>query len=209
MDKDGTRRAVERLDVEDEEHRQARIQAYLEKLNLSSHSRDFTGQAGVPKFDFGDRRTFPIEPPTELLSRVQAFLPQLEASNALLSQRAQEDPDSINIEHIPEGMEQYIEMNLGLGVFEDRSQSQKNEAGNEGDDDDDDDDSEMSTSSDSSDSDINEMAADEDDDSDADSDESSEIITSFVPSRPIKPLPKRSSNRPPPEIVVLNESSEP
>lgn len=45
-----------------------------------------------------------------VLSRVQAFLPQLEASNALLSQRAQEDPDSINIEHIPEGMEQYIEM---------------------------------------------------------------------------------------------------
>ncbi|KAF9473807.1 hypothetical protein BDN70DRAFT_816710 [Pholiota conissans] len=201
MDNGRPPKAAERLDVEDEDDRQARIQAYLEKLNASSRSREFSEPAGLPKFDFGDRRTFPIEPPTELLSRVQAFLPQLEASNALLSQRAHENPDSINIEHITEDMEQYIEMNLGLGVFEDRSKLQ-HASGN------DDDDSEMSTSSDSSDSDTNGRAQDEDEDSDADSDESSEIITSFVPSRPIKPLPRRSSNKPRPEIVVLNETSE-
>ena len=45
-----------------------------------------------------------------VLSRVQAFLPQLEASNAILAQRTREDPNSIDIEHIPDGMDQYIEM---------------------------------------------------------------------------------------------------
>ena len=45
-----------------------------------------------------------------VLSRVQAFLPQLEASNAILAQRARDDPNSIDIEHIPDGMDQYIEM---------------------------------------------------------------------------------------------------
>lgn len=45
-----------------------------------------------------------------VLSRVQAFLPQLEASNEILAQRAREDPNSIDIEHIPDGVDQYIEM---------------------------------------------------------------------------------------------------
>ncbi|KAH9481182.1 hypothetical protein JR316_0005702 [Psilocybe cubensis] len=195
---DTTPRVVEKLDVEDEEDRQARIQSYLEKLNASSQTRNFTRPSGIPefKFDFGDRTTFPVVPNTELLSRVQAFLPQLEASNAILTQRAQEDPSSVDIEHIPEGMDQYIEMNLGLGVFEDRSH-----IANQGDED-----SEMSTSSSSS-SESSDKARDndDDDDSDADSDESSEIITSFVPSRPIKPLPRRASTKPNPGIVVLDE----
>ncbi|PPQ92581.1 hypothetical protein CVT25_007273 [Psilocybe cyanescens] len=195
MDEDGdiTPRGVEKLDVEDEEDRQARIQSYLEKLNASSQTRNFARPSGIPEFNFGDRTTFSVKPPTELLSRVQAFLPQLEASNALLSQRAQEDPNSVDIEHIPEGMDQYIEMNLGLGVFEDRSHPVNRE--NE--------DSEMSTSSSSSES----SDKTRDEDSDADSDESSEIITSFIPSRPIKPLPKRASNKPRPGIVVLDEQS--
>lgn len=67
--------------------------------------------------------------------------------------------------------------------------------------------SDMSTSSGSSDSDDNDQ--DQDDNSDVDSDESSEIITSFIPSRPVKPLPKRAFKKGPPEIVVLNETSEP
>jgi len=41
---------------------------------------------------------------------VQAFLPQLEASNSLLAQRMEVDPSSVDIEHIPEGIDQYIEM---------------------------------------------------------------------------------------------------
>ena len=132
----------------------------------------------------------------------------MEASNAVLAQRVHEDPNSIDIEHIPDGMDQYIEMvnlisslwfrskllqNLGLGIFEDRSH--KNAQCNE--------DSEMSVSSSSDTSDISER--DNDPDSDIDSDASSEIITCFVPSRPIKPLPRRF-NRPRPEIVVLGEA---
>lgn len=82
--------------------------------------------------------------------------------------------------------------NLGLGLFEDRSH--KNAQCNEG--------SEMSVSSSSDTSDISER--DNDPDSDMDSDASSEIITCFVPSRPIRPLPRRLNKRP--EIVVLGEA---
>ena len=45
-----------------------------------------------------------------VLSRVQAFLPQIADSNDALSQRAQEDPSSVDIEHVEEGAERYIEM---------------------------------------------------------------------------------------------------
>jgi hypothetical protein len=47
---------------------------------------------------------------TIVLSRIHAFLPALEASNAILAQRAQADPRSVDIEHVDEGMDQYIEM---------------------------------------------------------------------------------------------------
>jgi len=62
----------------------------------------------------------------------------------------------------------------------------------------------MSISSSSDISDISER--DNDPDSDWDSDASSEIITCFVPSRPIKPLPRRY-NRSRPDIVVLGEAT--
>ena len=45
-----------------------------------------------------------------VLSRVQAFLPELAASNADLLRRAREDPDSIDIENIDESQAQYLEM---------------------------------------------------------------------------------------------------
>ena len=150
-----------------------------------------------------------------VLSRVQAFLPRLEASNVLLAQRVKEDPSSVDIEHISTGMEQYIEMvrpsriladswpilsliqNLGLGVFEDRSK--KRETPNE--------DSEMSNSFSSSSSDASDSSemiqgVDNYDDSDEESD--AEIITSFVPIRRIRPLPRRATN-PRPNIVVVND----
>lgn len=83
-----------------------------------------------------------------------------------------------------------LTQNLGLGVFE--GQSRPNE------------DSEMSTSSSSDDtSDDSDKPREEEDDSDLDSDASSLIITSFVPVRPIKPLPKRANKRP--EIIVLDD----
>lgn len=45
-----------------------------------------------------------------VLSRVQAFLPQMEASNTILAQRVQADPKSVDIENVEDGMGQYIEM---------------------------------------------------------------------------------------------------
>lgn len=81
-----------------------------------------------------------------------------------------------------------LTQNLGLGVFEDRSRPNE--------------DSEMSTSSSDDSSDSSDKHGEEDD-SDVDSDASSLIITSFVPVRPIKPLPKRANKRP--EIIVLDE----
>ncbi|KAF8910536.1 hypothetical protein CPB84DRAFT_1812685 [Gymnopilus junonius] len=195
-----TRKVVEKLDVEDEETRQARIQSYLEKLNASTNAKDFTHPSGIPQFDFGDRTTFPVNPPTELLSRVKAFLPQLEESNALITQRLQQDPSSIDIEHISDGMNQYIEMNLGLGVFEDRSNKMDHEQQSSSED------SEMSTSSsESSTSKSHKAQKEEEDEADYDSDESSEIITCFVPSRPIRPLPRRALNKLHPGIVVLED----
>jgi hypothetical protein len=86
--------------------------------------------------------------------------------------------------------------NLGLGLFEDRSKKKGTP----------DEDSEMemsnssTSSSDTSDS-SEVIAADDDDDSDEESDP--EIITSFVPVRRIKPLPRRATN-PRPNIVVLS-----
>jgi hypothetical protein len=83
-----------------------------------------------------------------------------------------------------------MEQNLGLGVFEDRANRSHE-----------DEDAEMSSSS------ASDSSESEDDDSDVDTDSSSEIITSFNPVRPIKPLPRRKSDRTCPHIVVLGEHS--
>ncbi|KAF8263800.1 hypothetical protein EI94DRAFT_555149 [Lactarius quietus] len=101
------------LEAEDEEQRQRRLQNILERLNGDGPSETTPHLS----FDFGDRRTFAVEPPSELLARVQQFLPQIEQSNEELLQR---DPRSIDMEHIEETDESVIQMNLGLGVFEQR-----------------------------------------------------------------------------------------
>ncbi|KAF8240048.1 hypothetical protein L208DRAFT_1020688, partial [Tricholoma matsutake] len=111
-------RSTELLDVECEEDRLDRLRSSLEKLNRNSTNRNIISPP--LNFDFRNRTPHAINPPTELLSRIQAFLPAFEASNAILAQRAQADPKSVDIEHIDEGMDRYIEMDLGLGVFEDR-----------------------------------------------------------------------------------------
>ena len=78
-------RKVEKLEVEDEEIRRSRIrmltskhpnqknmlnvmpsESYFEKLNSSSRTTNFASQPVLPKkFDFGDRTTFNVKPPTE------------------------------------------------------------------------------------------------------------------------------------------------
>ncbi|KAJ3180426.1 hypothetical protein HDU87_001935 [Geranomyces variabilis] len=66
-------------------------------------------------------KTFKPEPPSALLSRVAAFLPQLSAANADLQTSIAADAalrDRVDIENVDEDDEQYIEMNLGVGVFD-------------------------------------------------------------------------------------------
>ncbi|KAJ2599252.1 hypothetical protein H4R99_003787 [Coemansia sp. RSA 1722] len=71
-----------------------------------------------PSADAKDRKTFRIEPPTDLLSRLNAFLPQIAEANKKLEAAVAEDPHKLDIENVDKNEEQYIEMDLGLGVFD-------------------------------------------------------------------------------------------
>ncbi|KAJ2493159.1 hypothetical protein IWW37_000809 [Coemansia sp. RSA 2050] len=64
------------------------------------------------------RKTFRIEPPSDLLSRLHSFLPQIAIANKQLQADIAEDPRKLDIENVGEDEEQYIEMDLGLGVFD-------------------------------------------------------------------------------------------
>ncbi|KAL0959508.1 hypothetical protein HGRIS_011218 [Hohenbuehelia grisea] len=173
---------LEKLDVESDDARQRRLQNAFRKLNRHSPN-----PVASPSFN-SSKALLVAETTDSLIPRVQAFLPRIEASNAVLAKRAREDPDSINMEKVCDGDSQYIEMNLGLGVFERGSKNM------------DVDEAELSSASSTSDSTIS--VSDETSEYDYDSDASSVIITCFVPLRPIKPLPKR---RPRPGIVVLGD----
>ncbi|KAG6875770.1 hypothetical protein C0992_002446 [Termitomyces sp. T32_za158] len=153
-----------------------------------------------------------------ILSRVQAFLPALEASNALLSSQ---DPTHIDIEHIDSASGPYIEMvrrssllitpaspsppnqNLGLGLFDVAGSTSPFTAN--------DSDTPMlplskspSASSGSS------TTGSSSDDWDSDESSDVEIVTSFKPVRPVKPLPRRAMSQTQmplrPSIVVLGEN---
>ncbi|KIP04324.1 hypothetical protein PHLGIDRAFT_31403 [Phlebiopsis gigantea 11061_1 CR5-6] len=197
----GKNRAIERLDVEDDEHRHERMHDLLMQLDSKTAAAP---QHGPRTFDFGERKTFMAEPPSALLSRVEAFLPQFAASTADITRRAQEDPDSVDIEKLgDEG--RYIQMNLGLGVFEERKRGASSSPAGDSD-------TEMhgsESSATSSDSSSHSQNDESDSSSDGyDSDSSVDIISSAVSMasyRPIRPLPRRKSTRP--QIVVLGDTA--
>ncbi|KAI0764687.1 hypothetical protein C8Q74DRAFT_1283401 [Fomes fomentarius] len=212
----GKERAVDVLEVEDEEERQERIHELFTKLNSSSMATP-----DPRAFDFGDRSTFAVEPPLELLSRIQAFLPELAASNADLLRRARQDPSSVDIESVGAEEGRYIEMNLGVGVFDHHGSLPPGipiadvDINLEQDDTRMDDSSSDSDASSSSSSDSSDSGSDSGSDTDAHSGSEVDIVLSpsasasaqtTVTTRPIKPLPRR---RPvaKPEIVVLSETS--
>ncbi|KAH9040277.1 hypothetical protein EDB83DRAFT_2411068 [Lactarius deliciosus] len=172
---------AQKLDAEDAEQRQIRLQNILERLNGDGPSETPTEPSHL-SFDFGDRRTFGVDPPTELLSRVQQFLPQLEQSNAELAHR---DPQSIDIEHIEETDERVIQMNLGLGVFEQRRAGASSaESGSDTTSESDSDSSSSSSSSSSASSSSSSSTGSDSEDEDEDA--------ASHPRREIRPLPKRA-----------------
>ncbi|KAG1803137.1 hypothetical protein EV424DRAFT_337381 [Suillus variegatus] len=163
-----------KLEIEDEENRQQRICSLLEQLNSSSSSPSKnTSNAAPPAFDFGERKTYAVDPPSELLARIQDFLPRLKEENDSLAQRIRDNPSSVDIENIEEDAEQYIEMNLGLGVLETRLRDSDSHSDDE---DSESEDSLSSSSSPSSDSSSSESDSESDgsySDSSSDSDSSS------------------------------------
>ncbi|KAG0070206.1 hypothetical protein BGZ89_001185 [Linnemannia elongata] len=93
-------------------------------LDLSSKdeliSSLLTGnKSSVPKgTPAGERKTFKVDK-SDLLSRLEDFLPKIKEANAQLDQQLKADPKAVDIENVDEESgEQYIEMDLGLGVFD-------------------------------------------------------------------------------------------
>ncbi|KAJ2080849.1 hypothetical protein H4R24_002765 [Coemansia sp. RSA 988] len=77
-----------------------------------------------------NRKTFRVEPPSNLLSRLHDFLPQIAKANEELKEAVASDPSKVDIENVSPQDSQYIEMDLGLGVFD---MKPKKDAGNNGD----------------------------------------------------------------------------
>ncbi|KAH8119996.1 hypothetical protein DFH11DRAFT_1721882 [Phellopilus nigrolimitatus] len=196
------------LDVEDDIQREERLSHLLQRTNgtaSASHNLPFPPSGGPSAFDFGQRDTHEVEPPTQLLDRLQHFLPQMEAANAELLRRVQDDPESVDIEHLDDAEDgNYIEMRLGLGVFDVRrptsertgSQSSSSASGSSDDD-----------ASDSDEADSSSAIGGSDNSSENDSGLMSRppniiSISSTATQRPTRPLPRRAR----PDIVVLDES---
>ncbi|KAG8928029.1 hypothetical protein FRC02_007450 [Tulasnella sp. 418] len=188
------------LEVEDEEARQAR----LERLFSSISSLPPQQSSGTMP-PISERKTFAVPPPSNLLARLEAFLPEIKAANEELAKMAEIDPSSMDIEKIDDDVtdsdededsvdaseeaaakirEPYIEMNLGLGVFEQRPVNQ-----------------EHSQSDDDSDSSDTESSEDED----GEGDEDDEMHMSDAPSKDL--LSSRSPESKPsqPKIVILSD----
>ncbi|KAF9571812.1 hypothetical protein EC968_010683 [Mortierella alpina] len=64
-----------------------------------------------------ERKTFKVQ--SNLLARLEDFLPKIKEANAQLDAKIKEDPKAVDIENVDDASgEQYIEMDLGLGVFD-------------------------------------------------------------------------------------------
>ncbi|KAI0954297.1 hypothetical protein AcV7_007566 [Taiwanofungus camphoratus] len=106
---------VETLDIEDEERRRARMHELFMKLDASSSARHISEEK-QSMFNF-DRRTFATEPHRDHISSSIGGV-ECRAYSSTAGR-------SIDLENI-ENDEHYIEMNLGLGVFEGRTASGSN-----------------------------------------------------------------------------------
>ncbi|KZP15372.1 hypothetical protein FIBSPDRAFT_1048167 [Athelia psychrophila] len=183
---------MQTLEIEGDDERLARLHRVFAKMNASAGYKAEPGS--FPGSGVGKDAEMPDgEMTNQLLARVKSFLPQIESSNAAL---ASTDPAALDIENVGEEQEGYIEMNLGLGVFEDRKGQPS---------------SHSSDSSSSQSSSAHKTSSEEDSEDESDSDSDAEIITSSTDklSRLVKPLPRRTGSAVGrgPMIVEVSSSS--
>ncbi|KAF8138067.1 hypothetical protein K438DRAFT_1880752 [Mycena galopus ATCC 62051] len=193
----------ETIEVEDDDARLERIQRVLEKLNTVSPATGRDMENILNTSSSSEPGPVNGASSSDLLARVQAFLPQIQASNAAL---AEKDPHSLDIENV-DGDEKIIQMSLGLGVFEDRSGREGSQSESE---DESSVDEDAMEDSDESSTDTDSSSSSEDESSSLESDESGGRKIAPLPkrallARAIKPLPGGRAGRP--EIVVLAETT--
>ncbi|KAJ1678394.1 hypothetical protein EV182_004134 [Spiromyces aspiralis] len=93
-------------------------QSAVPSMQLITDTRPSIPTANKPK-------TFEmLPPPSDLLGRIHTFLPQIAKANEELKQKMAEDKSKIDIEHIEDKSKPYIEMDLGLGLFDLKPKSQ-------------------------------------------------------------------------------------
>ncbi|KAJ1306611.1 hypothetical protein OPQ81_007609 [Rhizoctonia solani] len=103
------------LEFQDPPTRTSRV----EELLASTPSRP-EQTISLPPRSLDELRSTPLSINHDLLNRLEAFLPAMHESTQQLQQQAQSDPSSLDIEHLDPSAQEYIEMNLGLGVYESR-----------------------------------------------------------------------------------------
>ena len=122
----------ETVDEDEEQIYESAGESVSSKETMESSEDDETSSSGSSTDEEDsieedtDRNSLPVtnvssHPPssatsqTDLKSRLASFLPQLQQANAEL----ETDPDAASkqIDHVDDAEEQYIEMNLGLGVL--------------------------------------------------------------------------------------------
>ncbi|CAG8722306.1 15921_t:CDS:2, partial [Funneliformis caledonium] len=103
MPENNTKRVF--LEIEDDEN--------ASKQRIASLIND-CGENVTKDITKSELKTFPLKRSEDLISRISDFLPKIASDNKELVKKVAKD---INIE-VVEGKERIIEMNLGLGVFE-------------------------------------------------------------------------------------------
>lgn len=194
---------LEQLDCEDEGQRLRRLNSLLSSIDSNSGI--------VPRNPLDSllaQRTQDIDgtQTAQLLQRVQAFLPQLQAANQEVEAQARENPASVDIETFDGSEQEYIQLSLGLGLFEQRTgggdDASSNDSGTS---------TEEESSSTSSDSDEDGSSSHEEEEEEEDP--QPDLISLVTGTRPVLPLPKsRHSQRTTPGnpgIVVLSSSDAP
>ncbi|CUA70702.1 hypothetical protein RSOLAG22IIIB_04298 [Rhizoctonia solani] len=156
----------------------------VEELLTSTPSRP-EQTINLPPRSLDELRNAPLPINRDLLTRLEAFLPAMHESTQQLQQRVQSDPSSLDIEHLDPSAQEYIEMNLGLGVYESRPNPHESES-----------DSSSGSDSDST----------SDSDSDSSSDDQRPDVLSIL-MRAVPPVPRTQLPANRPNIVMLQSSS--